>query len=94
MAEVSIERKKQIAEKVDAVLKKILDGRSALQAIAEARSLVETPHPSDISVDSVILKCSINPNNMHQLGRSIVVVSIITPQKGGGFAYARPACSR
>jgi len=37
--EVSIEQKKQITEKVDAVLKKILDGRPALQVIAEAPRL-------------------------------------------------------
>ncbi|MBI2888622.1 MAG: hypothetical protein HYY10_01735 [Candidatus Liptonbacteria bacterium] len=39
------EQKKQIAEKVDAVLKKILDGRPALQAIAEARTLGEYLEP-------------------------------------------------
>ncbi|MBI2623519.1 MAG: hypothetical protein HYW65_02995 [Candidatus Liptonbacteria bacterium] len=45
MKEVLIEQKKQIAEKVDAVLKKILDGRPALQAIAEARTLGEYLEP-------------------------------------------------
>jgi len=43
--EILNERKKQIAEKVDAVLKKILDGRPALQAIAEAHSLGEYLEP-------------------------------------------------